>query len=396
MTAVSGPARQPLLRSMRGAVMSTVRSPRSRPTGGWGTGQVVLVVVVVALNLLGLAMVLSASSVSSLYDGTDTWYHFRRQGTWIVLGSIALLVVRSIDYQLLRRLIPLALAATFVLLVAVLIPGIGIEAKGATRWVGVGPLTFQPTELLKITMVLYAADLLDRRQDRLDRPMQTLGPVIAVFSTAALLVLVQPDLGTVIVAGGITIAVLYAGGVPLAPLAAVSLAGGTLALILSMSADYRRARLLAFLDPWDDPLNTGYQTIQSLVGVANGGVTGVGIGEGRAKWGYLPEAHTDFIYAVVGEEMGFIGSLMVLALFATIAVVGVRIALRAPDRFGMLVAVGIMVWLLLQALVNVGTVVGVLPITGVPLPFVSFGGTSLLVGMAAVGMLLNIGRQGRA
>ena len=176
----------------------------------------------------------------------------------------------------------------------------------------------------------------------------------------------------------------------------VSSKGAILAMTLAMTEGYRRNRLLAFLDPWEDPLNTGYQTIQSLVGVASGGVTGVGLGEGRAKWGYLPEAHTDFIYAVVGEEMGFIGSVMVLALFATLAAVGVRIALRAPDRFGTLVAIGIVVWLVLQALVNVGTVVGVLPITGLPLPFVSFGGTSLVVGMAAIGLLLNIGRQGSA
>ena len=341
-------------------------------------------------------MVLSASSVSSLYDGTDTWYHFRRQGTWIALGTISLLTFRLVDYQILRRLVPVALGGTILLLMAVLVPGIGVEAKGATRWIGLGPIAFQPTELLKITMVLYTADLLDKRDNALHLAGRSLVPVLIVFSGCGVLVLMQPDLGTVIVVGGITIGVLFAGGVALGPLLGASAVGGGLALVLAMTADYRRDRLLAFLDPWEDPLNTGYQTIQSLVGVANGGMTGVGIGEGRAKWGYLPEAHTDFIYAVVGEEMGFVGSVMVLALFASLGVVGVRIALRAPDRFGMLVAIGIVVWLLLQAVVNVGTVVGVLPITGVPLPFVSFGGTSLLVGMASVGVLLNIGRQGRA
>lgn len=396
MTAISGPNAPPFLRSLKGAVSATMRTPGARQDGGWGTGQVVVVVVVVALNLLGLAMVLSASSVSSLYDGTDTWYHFRRQGTWIALGTIALLTFRLVDYRFLRRLVPVALGGTIILLVAVLAPGIGTEAKGATRWIGIGPIAFQPTELLKITMVMYTADLLAKREHALHLASQTLVPVLIVFSGCGILVLMQPDLGTVIVAGGITVGVLFAGGVALGPLLGASTVGGSLALILSMTADYRRDRLLAFLDPWEDPLNTGYQTIQSLVGVANGGVTGVGIGEGRAKWGYLPEAHTDFIYAVVGEEMGFVGSVMVLALFASLAVVGIRIALRAPDRFGMLVAVGIVVWMLLQAVVNVGAVVGVLPITGVPLPFVSFGGTSLLVGMASMGVLLNIGRQGRA
>lgn len=396
MTAVAGPEPRSGLSSVRHALVATVRSPKARTRGAWGTGQLVLVVVIVALNLLGLAMVLSASSVSSLYDGTDTWYHFRRQGTWLGLGTVALLVARTVDYQYLRRLVPLALGGTVLLLIAVLIPGIGIEAKGATRWIGLGPIAFQPTELLKITMVLYTADLLDRRSHLVASPSTTMVPVLGVLAGCGFLVLLQPDLGSAIVVGGITIAVLFAGGVPLAPLAGATTVAAGLALTLAMTAEYRRNRLLAFVDPWDDPLNTGYQTIQSLVGVANGGLTGVGIGEGRSKWGYLPEAHTDFIYAVVGEEMGFVGSLLVLALFAGLAVAGVRIALRAPDRFGMLLAIGVVVWLLLQALVNIGTVVGVLPITGVPLPFVSFGGTSLVVGMAAVGLLLNIGRQSSA
>ncbi len=366
------------------------------PAGGWGTAQIVVIVAVVALVVVGLAMVLSASSVSSLYDGTDTWFHFRRQGMWLGLGTVALLVARSIDYQHWRQLIPVALGVTLVTLLVVLVPSIGIEAKGATRWIAVGPLSFQPTELLKLTMVLYTADLLAKRERALDQPLHTIGPVLLVFAVCAFLVMLQPDLGSVIVVGGITLTMLFAGGVALGPLLGVSAAGVGLALVLTMTEAYRRDRLLAFLDPWEDPLNAGYQTIQSLVGVANGGVTGVGIGEGRAKWGYLPEAHTDFIYAVVGEEMGFVGSVMVLSLFLVVAALGIRIALRAPDRFGTLVALGIVAWLVIQALVNIGTVVGVLPITGVPLPFVSFGGTSLVAGMAAVGVMLNIGRQGEA
>lgn len=395
MTAVQAP-RTGFVKTAGRALLGTVRAPRPDRGGAWGTAQVVVVVAVAALNLLGLAMVLSASSVSSLYEGTDTWFHFRRQATWIGLGTVALLIARSVDYQALRKLIPAALAATVVALLVVKVPGFGVEAKGATRWIAVGPVTFQPTELLKLTMVLYTADLLARREHHLDRPERTLLPVLAVFGFCGMLVMAQPDLGSLIVVGGITMAVLFAGGVRLAPLAGTMLVGGGLAMTLAMTEGYRRNRLLAFLDPWEDPLNTGYQTIQSLVGVASGGVTGVGLGEGRAKWGYLPEAHTDFIYAVVGEEMGFVGSVMVLALFATLAAVGVRIALRAPDRFGTLVAIGIVVWLVLQALVNVGTVVGLLPITGLPLPFVSFGGTSVVVGMAAIGLLLNIGRQGSA
>ncbi len=392
----TAPRRTPLFRHAGRAILSTVRGPDSRARGGWGTGQVVVVVVVAALNLIGLAMVLSASSVTSLYQGTDTWFHFTRQSIWIGLGTVALLVMRSIDYHLWRKLVPLALGLTFVSLIAVLVPGIGVAANGSTRWIAVGPVTVQPTELLKLTMVLYTADLLAQRQRELRDPVRTIVPVLLVFGASALLVMMQPDLGSVIVAGGVTIAVLFAGGVALGPLAACTFGGAGIALVLSMTEAYRRERLLAFLDPWDDPLNTGYQTIQSMVGIANGGLTGVGVGQGRAKWGFLPESHTDFIYAVVAEEMGFLGAFLVLAMFVVLAVVGVRIAQHAPDRFGMLTAMGIAVWLTLQAVVNIGAVVGVLPITGVTLPFVSFGGTSLLVGMAAIGVLLNIGRQGSA
>lgn len=395
MTATSAHAQPSFFRTARRALHGTVRSPHA-VTGGWGTAQAALVIAVAALSLVGLAMVLSASSVTSIYLGTDTWFHFTRQGLWLVLGTAALLFMRAVDYHVWRRFVPLAVVATFVMLIAVMIPGMGISANGSTRWLGVGGVTFQPTELLKLTMLVYTADLLAARENELDNPKRTLAPVILVFSAAAILVLLQPDLGSVIVAGGITIAVLFVGGVSLGPLAACTGLGAGLALVLSMTESYRRARLLAFLDPWADPLNTGYQTIQSQVGIASGGVSGVGVGQGRAKWGFLPESHTDFIYAVVAEEMGLIGALVVLAMFVAIAVVGVRIALHAPDRFGMLTAMGVVMWLTLQAVVNIGAVVGVLPITGVTLPFVSFGGTSLLMGMAAVGLLLNIGRQGRA
>ncbi len=369
------------------------RSVAGSGPGGWGTGQVTVVAVVATLNVLGLAMVLSASSVYSLYEGESTWYHFTRQSIWLSIGVGALLVGRAVPYQLWRRAVPVVLVVTVAALALVLVPGVGVVANGSRRWIQVGGFTIQPSEGLKLTMILYTADLLAKRSSELDDWSRTLVPPLVVFGFAGLLVLRQPDLGTVLIAGGIMMVVMFIGGVRVLPMAIAGAIGASGAVLLSMSESYRRDRLLAFLDPWADPLNTGYQTIQSMVGIASGGVTGVGIGEGRAKWGYLPFAHTDFIYAVVAEEMGFVGASMILVLFLVLAVVGVRIALRAPDRFGTLVAVGIVVWLVLQALVNVGAVVGVLPITGVPLPFVSFGGTSLVAGMGAVGILLNIGRQ---
>lgn len=382
--------------SVRRMIHDTLGVVERRDPGGWGTAQVMVVILVALLNIIGLAMVLSVSSVTATIEGNDTWHYFVRQSVWITCGTVALVVIRAIDYHRWRRVVPLALVVTLAMLVAVLVPGVGTTVNGARRWLGVGLFTVQPTEVFKLTMLVYTADLLARRSHVLDCPRKTLAPVLAVFGAGAFLIMLQPDLGSVIVAGGITAAVLFAGGVRLAPLAGGAAAGLLLAAMLAMAAPYRRARVLAFIDPWESPDSIGYQNIQSLVGIASGGVTGVGIGEGRVKWGYLPEAHTDFIFAVVAEEMGLVGSLLVLSLFVLIAVMGVRIALRAPDRFGTLVAIGIVVWLVTQAIVNIGAVVGVLPITGIPLPFVSFGGTSLVVGMAAVGLLLQIGRRGRA
>ena len=382
--------------SVRRMIHDTLGVVERPDPGGWGTAQVVVIVLVALLNIIGLAMVLSVSSVTATIEGNDTWYYFVRQSLWIAIGTVALVGLRSVDYHIWRRFVPIALVVTCAMLTAVLVPGVGLTVNGARRWLGVGPLTVQPTELFKLTMLLYAADLMARRSHLLDCPRKTLAPVLVVFGAGATLIMVQPDLGSVIVAGGITTAVLFAGGVRLTPLLGCVAGGFALASVLAVAAPYRRARLLAFIDPWESPDSIGYQNIQSLVGIASGGVTGVGIGEGRVKWGYLPEAHTDFIFAILAEEMGLIGSLLVVALFVLIAVMGIRIALRAPDRFGTLLAIGIVVWLVTQAMVNIGAVVGVLPITGIPLPFVSFGGTSLVVGMAAVGLLLQIGRQGRA
>jgi cell division protein FtsW len=217
--------------------------------------------------------------------------------------------------------------------------------------------------------------------------------VAVVFGVVAVLLMLQPNLGTTLVLGTVVLALLFVAGAPLLPLAAVAAAAGLVATGLALWAPYRRARVLAFLDPWADYQNTGYQNIQSLVGIASGGISGTGLGESRAKWGFLPEAHTDFIFAIIGEELGLIGALCVVALFAGLCLLGARAALLAPDRFGMLVATGVTVWFSAQAFVNIGAVIGILPITGVPLPFVSYGGSSLLVSMMAAGLLLNVARQ---
>lgn len=373
------------------------RHPTARPvaTAGPSSTFVALLVVLLALNLLGLVMVLSASSVSALDAHGSSWYVALRQALFLGIGLAGCILVMRVDYHRWRRLATPALVLSGVLLVLVRVPGLGSSANGATRWLGWGPFSFQPSEVAKLTVLLFVADLLARRAAWMDDARATLFPVLVVLGTFGLLLMAQPNLGTTIVLGAIVLSVLYVAGTPLLPLAGLAAAGGVLATILAFAAPYRRARVLAFLDPWKDYENTGYQTIQSLVGLASGGITGTGLGQSRAKWGFLPYAHTDFIFAIIGEELGLLGALTVVGLFVAFCVLGARVALMAPDRFGMLLAAGITSWFGVQAFVNIGAVIGILPITGVPLPFVSYGGTSLTINLVAAGLLLNVARQGR-
>jgi cell division protein FtsW len=299
-----------------------------------------------------------------------------------------------VDYRRWRRAaLPLALIS-LALLVVVLVPGLGVSVRGSSRWLGTGQFRMQPSELAKLAMLLFTADLLARRGAKGSvRP--ALRPVLIVFVAAAFLVMAQPDMGTTLVLGCIVMALLFVGGIELRTLGGLVALASVSALVLGLVEGYRRARLFSFLNPWKDAGNTGYQIVQSLVGLASGHWTGLGLGASRAKWGFLPNAYTDFIFAIIGEELGLLGTLLVIGLFAAFAVLGVRTALKAPDRFGALLAAGITAWVVGQALINIGAVIGVLPVTGVPLPFVSFGGSSLVITMAAAGMLLNIARQTR-
>jgi cell division protein FtsW len=351
--------------------------------------------IVSVLSLIGLVMILSASSVTALYENGSTWYQFQRQFIWLLLGVAALILVQRIDYHRLVKWIPAAIVITGVLMVLVLIPGLGVNVNGASRWLGWGQLRVQPSELVKLVMILFVADVLTRRAKQLDDNRAVLWPILVVFFSFVALLMLQPNLGTTIILASVVLVMLFVGGIPgksLGFLIAGLVSGATMAAFLE---PYRYRRLVAFIDPWADPLNTGFQTIQSQVSLANGGLLGTGLGAGRAKWGFLPEAHTDFIYAIIGEEAGLAGALIVIALVLSLGLLGVRTALRSSDRLGMLIATGVTAWILVQALINVGAVVGVLPITGVPLPFVSAGGSSLVVTMAAVGVLLNVARQAR-
>ncbi|MDR3650567.1 MAG: putative lipid II flippase FtsW [Acidimicrobiales bacterium] len=351
--------------------------------------------VVIALCAIGLVMVLSASAYTSLQYYGSVWYIFERQVLWMGLGAMAFVVTLRMRYDRWRRLRVVLPLLTVGLLVAVLVPGIGVVLGGSSRWIGVGFLRVQPSELMKLAMAVFAADLLARRADRLEKPTAAVVPLLGLLTVSGLLVLKQPDMGTAMVLAFITFASLYAGGVPLRPvLKAVGVTAG-IGLIAGLAEPYRRARLLSFLDPFAHAKGSGYQVVQSLVGLGSGHLYGLGLGGGREKWGLLPNAHTDFIFSVIGEEGGLVGTVIVLCLFGALAWYGLRAADRAPDRFGSLLAVAATCWITSQAVINIGAVIGVLPVTGIPLPFISFGGSSLVITLVAAGILVNVAAHER-
>ena len=352
-----------------------------------------LIFVVGLLNLLGLVMVLSSSSVQAQRYHGSPWFFFNRQVIWVALATAALVVMSRVDYRRLRNIGAPLLVVSGALMIAVLIPGVGITVGGSARWLGYGPFRMQPSELAKLGLLFFAAELLARRGQKMHDKRQTLYPVLGAFALVAVLLMVQPDLGTTLVSGGIVFGVLFLAGLPMGTMTGLGLGAAAVTFLLARFEPYRWQRMTSFLDPFADVSNTGYQAAQGRVALAAGGLLGVGLGSSRAKWGFLPAAHTDFIFAIIGEELGLIGSLAVLGMFGTFAALGVRSTMRAPDRFGMLLAGGVTAWIIGQATINIGAVVGLLPITGVPLPFVSAGGSSLVPLMAAVGVLLNITRQ---
>jgi cell division protein FtsW len=354
-----------------------------------------LVATIGVLVTIGVVMVLSASSVVSLTDYGNAWHFFVRQLIWTAVGVIAFVVVVRIDYHQWSRAVMPLVVISGVLLAIVLIPKIGIYVGGSRRWLGVGSWRFQPSELAKLALLLFGAELLTRRAREVDDFRRVLRPLLLVLLGFGALVCLEPDLDSTVIMAVIVGTLMVAGGVRYRYLAVIAGSGVALAAILAVAAPYRRARVLTFLNPSGDASNTGYQMLQSLIATGSGGIDGVGLGAGRAKWLFLPNAHTDFIFAVIGEELGLIGTLTVLGLFMAFAVLGIRTALRAPDRYGMLIAAGVTVWIVVQAAVNIGGVIGMLPVSGIPLPFVSFGGSSLLFTMVAAGILANIARQAR-
>ncbi len=355
-----------------------------------------LLTAFVGLTLFGLVMVLSASSVPSVHQfGESPFYQFKRQAVWAAIGAVAFVVTSRLDYRHLRRIAGPLMGLCFVLLVVLLIPGLGITRNGSTRWLGYGPFVIQPAELAKLALIIFVADLLARRERRMDRPELTVRPVMVTVYAASALLLLQPKLGTPVILAAVAVIMLFVAGAKFRSLAAWALVSGAGVVALALATGYQRSRIDGWLNPWEHAQGVGLQAVQSQVGIASGGLFGVGLGASRAKWGFLPFAQTDFIFAIVAEEIGLIGASALIAAFVLIAWMGVKAALAAPDRFGMLLAAGITSWLLVQAFMNIGMVLGVLPITGEALPFVSAGGSSLVTALAAAGLLTSVARRAR-
>jgi len=356
---------------------------------------VVLLLVVVALTLLGIAMVFSASGIRALDTVDDPRYYLGWQALWAAIGLAGMQAAMRIDYHRYRAVAVPLLLVVVALLAAVLVPGVGVRAGGAARWLRAGAIGVQPAELAKLALIVYLAAWFGSRRERIGSPSVFL-PFVAVTVTLAALVVAEPDLGTAIVLVAIAMTMYFLAGARLRIFAALAGLAAVSGLAVAVAQPYRLTRLVTFLDPWSDPQGAGFQTIQSLYGLALGGVIGEGLGQGREKFGFLPAPYTDSIFAVLGDELGLAGTLAVIVLFFVLAYRGIAIALRAKDATGSLLAAGITTWLVFQAWVNMAVVASLVPMTGITLPFISYGGSSLCVGLIAVGILLNVGREAQS
>jgi cell division protein FtsW len=347
----------------------------------------------VVLLSVGVVMVYSASAIVAAERFHDPLLFLKKQLFWAVLGGAALWVALRIDYRRLEKLMVPALVLAAVLLILVLMPPFGQSINGTRRWFRVGPVSFQPVEVAKLALVIYLAAFLARRREQLQDFWRGFLPPLMVATPLAGLVLLQPDLGNGLTLVAVTFGLLFLAGTPWHHLALIIVAALPALVGLVIMAPYRLRRIMAFLDPWQDPRGSGFQIIQSYLAIGSGGPLGRGIGESRQKLFYLPESHTDFIFAIVSEELGFVGATAMLALFAVFIWRGLRIGLRSPEPFGAYLALGITVLIATQTIVNLGVVTGLLPTKGLPLPFVSFGGSALVVTMLSTGVLLNISQH---
>ncbi len=343
---------------------------------------------------IGLVMVFSASYVIAEESRGDPYYFLRRQIFWALLGITGMLFFSRFDHRYLKRLSPAMVIISFVMLAAIYIPGVGVEINEAKRWIGIGDfLTFQPSEFTKLALIIFTAAYLSSKSIRMENFWSSSFIPLAVTGLSFLFILGQPDLGTgLIILMGI-IMIIFLAGMPFKQIAILAGLSVPAVFYLIFSASYRLKRLTSFLDPWADPLKSGYHIIQSLYALGPGGIFGVGLGRSRQKLYYLPEPHNDFIFAIIGEELGFVGAIAIILLFFILVWRGMKVALTATDLFGSLLAAGITFMIGAQALINIGVVTGSLPVTGLNLPLISAGGSSLFFNLCSIGILLNISRH---
>ncbi len=352
-----------------------------------------LVVVTVLLLTIGIVMVHSASAVVSMEKFHDSFGYAKRQLIWAFIGVLAMLWLSRMDYHRLRALAPKITVVSFAFLTAVLIPGIGTVRGGSRAWLGIGSFGIQPSEFAKLCLIIFLAHFLADAGERMQSFYKGLLPPLLLAVFAILLVMLEPDLGQSVVIMGATVILLFAAGARLSHLSGLAGVGLLGFGVLIAMAPYRLERVVSFLDPWKDPLKSGYQIIQSLYALGSGGVLGLGIGQSRQKYLYLPEPQTDFVYSILGEELGFLGAVSVLLLFSVLVWRGFRIAIYAKDAFGALLAAGITGMIAVQVLINVGVVTGSIPATGITLPFISYGGSSLTLMLSGIGIVLSVSRQ---
>ncbi|BAM47719.1 stage V sporulation protein E [Amphibacillus xylanus] len=354
-----------------------------------------LVIVICLLVTMGILMVYSASSIWANYKFDDPLYFGKRQFLFATIGLIAMFVVSHIPYHTWRKYSKHILITCIVLLVLVLIPGIGLVRGGARSWIGVGAFSIQPAEFIKLGLLIFLSDRVAERQKEITSFKKGLGPLLLLIFFCFGLIMLQPDLGTGLILVGSCIILLFIAGAQIKHfvfLAILGLAGLT---GLIASAPYRINRITAFINPWDDPLGNGFQIIQSLYAIGPGGLFGLGYGNSLQKYFYLPEPHNDFIFSIIAEELGFIGATIILLLFLYLLWKGVQIGINAPDKFGSLLSIGIVLQVSLQVIINISVVIGLIPVTGITLPFLSYGGSSLTLTLAAMGIVLNISRYGQ-
>ena len=347
------------------------------------------------LLFIGVVMVYSSSSYYALYqkDVYNTDYYFIKEITWVIVGTIGMAITMSIDYHIYKKFTPWLVIITLALLIIVLFAGADIN--GAVRWIRLGPLSFQPSELAKYVLVLYLALLIDKRKNKIKKFGEGTILYLCIAAVFAVLVLLEKNLSITAIIMMVAFIMILVGGAKISHLLSLVPVGIAAGLALIFTQSYRLDRLTSFLNPWADPSGDSYQLIQSLYALGSGGIFGVGLGNSRQKALFMPEPHNDFIFSIIGEELGLIGCIFIISIFMFIVIRGTTIAVKARDNYGFLLAIGIISVIAIQAIINIAVVSGSMPVTGVPMPFISYGGTSLVFNLGAMGILLNISRQSK-